>query len=189
MHYLTRATILSLLVSAVASCASVATGRLPTVEPYATVSRTAARFVFPFDSTPSYKWNVPASRAVTGAPLFAWDVTWQTAGTTAASDYPYGVVLIVRWKPGGERTGPLAELITSDPLQTKSSCHCSGPIYLAKPDPGLIASVERGRLVFSIRGSDAIRRILPVVPDSVEFSYRLGSTDVYRTVAVVRRNR
>ncbi len=158
-------------------------------EPYATVSRTQARFVFPFDSTTSYTWNGPSRPGVTGAPLFAWDVTWETPGATAASDYPYGLVLIVRWKLGGERAGPLAELISSDPLQTKSSCHCDGPVYLAREDPDLIASVDDGRLVFSIRGSDAIRRILPVVPDSVEFSYRIGSTDVYRTVAVVRRNR
>lgn len=188
MHCLARAAIPSLLLP-LASCASVVTGRVPTVEPYVTVSRTEARFVFPLDSTPSYTWNVPGTRGVAGAPLFAWDVTWQTPGTAEASDYPYGLVLIVRWESGGERTGPLAELITSDPLQTESSCHCSGPVYLARPDPGLIASVEEGRLVFSIRGSDAIRRILPVIPDSVEFSHRLGSTDVYRTVAEVRRSR
>jgi hypothetical protein len=189
MHYLPRAAIPGLLLSILASCASVATRSVPSFEPYATVTRTEARFVFPFDSTPSYTWNVPGPRAVAGAPLFSWNVAWETPETTAASDYPYGLVLIVRWKPGGERAGPLAELITSDPLQTKSSCHCSGPVYLAKPDPGLIASVEEGHLVFSIRGSDAVRRILPIVPDSVEFSYHLGRTDVHRTAAVIRRNR
>jgi len=188
MHRLTRAAIPSILPLALASCASVATGRLPASEPYAIVSRTEARFAFPFDSTQSYRWNVPGPRGIAGAPLFAWDLTWETALTTPESDYPYGIVLVVRWKPGGERTGPLAELISSDPLLTKSSCHCSGPVYLAKSDPGLIATVEEGRLVFSIRGSDAIRRILPVVPDSVEFSYSLGASHIYRTVAPVRRN-
>ena len=189
MHRFARVTIPASLFVVITSCASVATGRLPTPEPYAIIGRSEALFVFPIDSTQSYNWNVPAVGAVAGKPLFIWDVTWETPETTAASDAPYGIVLIVRWKPGGEQKGSLAKLVSSDPVQTKSSCHCAGPVYVAREDPDLFASVEGGRLVFNIRGSDAIRRILPAVPDSVDFNYRRGNMNVYRTVPVVKKNR
>ena len=189
MYRFARVTIPGSLLVGITSCASVATSRLPTPEPYAIIGRSEAVFVFPVDSTQSYSWNVPEAGSVAGKPLFIWEVNWETSERPATSDAPYGIILVVRWKPGGEQKGPLGSLVTSDPLRTKSSCHCAGMAYLAREDPDLFASVEGGRLVFNIRGSDAIRRILPVVPDSVDFTYRRGNTNIYRTVPVVRKDR
>lgn len=153
------------------------------------VGRSEARFVFPYDSTKSYSWNVPAPNATGGEPLFAWEASWRIPETPSTRDSPFGVVLVVRWKASGEARGPLSKLIRNDPLQTQFPCHGCGLVYFARTDSDLFASVEEGRLVFTIRGSAAIRRILPIVPDSVQFTYRVGNAEIYRAVSVVNGNR
>jgi hypothetical protein len=47
---------------------------------------------------------------------------------------------------------------------------CEAVASIPETDPNVSADVKNGRLIFSVRGSDAVRRIFPVIPDSVTFS-------------------
>jgi hypothetical protein len=46
---------------------------------------------------------------------------------------------------------------------------------LANPDPALSAGLVQGHLEITIQGASAIRRIFPVVPDSMRLIRHLGA--------------
>jgi hypothetical protein len=61
---------------------------------------------------------------------------------------------------------------------------CDAIAYVALPDSDVIATIEQGRLVFTINGSQAIARIFPKLPSTVAFVRHAGDSVLSRRVKV-----
>jgi hypothetical protein len=100
-----------------------------------------------------------------------WEVSWNGPQVRDGED-PFMLWLIKGFKPGGPRTGSLAELIAGTPLEPMINCvTCDGAVF-ADPKTDhkkVFAAVENGQLVFTIRGREAVRRIFPTIPRRVTF--------------------
>jgi len=136
------------------------------------ISADSARFEFPRQSTATYEWDVPLKGAYAGSPEYMWDVNWEIADSLHGKA-PYLLWLIKGWKAGGPRKGSLKQLISGVPLDPMIECTtCDGAVF-EDPDTDhtkVFATVENGRLVFVVRGADAVRRIFPTPPTSVTLS-------------------
>lgn len=147
-------------------------------EAQAFVTDSSARFVFPLDKRQSYAWDLPLKGAYAGMPEFFWKVGWNRASVVAGRD-PLGLWLITRWEPGGPHKGTLGDLIRGYTLDPMIECtSCDGVAYTdpQRDTNAVFASVERGRLVFNVRGRAAVRRIFPVLPETVTFSRSIRQT-------------
>ncbi|HEY4954400.1 MAG TPA: carboxypeptidase-like regulatory domain-containing protein [Gemmatimonadaceae bacterium] len=136
------------------------------------ISSDSARFEFPRQPTATYEWDVPTKGAYAGDPEYMWGVEWETADSLAG-EAPYLLWLIKRWKAGGPRRGSLKQLISAVPLQPMVGCTtCDGAVFEdPKTDHSKVfATIENGRLVFVVRGAEAVRRIFPTVPTIVAFT-------------------
>ena len=142
------------------------------------VSSDSARFEFPRQSTATYEWDVPMKGAYANSPEYMWDVEWEIAGSSAG-EAPYLLWLIKRWKAGGPRKGSLKQLISGVPLQPMVQCTtCDGAVF-EDPDTDhskVFATIENSRLVFVVRGAEAVRRIFPRTPTMVTFSQTVRHT-------------
>ena len=166
------------------SCATASSVQQVSPEgPHALIGVSEARFIFPRDSSGVYTWNVPRPNAYSGDAEFTWEVTWQPPPRNLGKT-PDELSLISRWRPGGPKPGSLSELVSTARLEKATMCLSCDLVSVVEADPGLIASVENGSVVFRVRGADAVRRIFPVTPDSVTFSRRIGGTTEPRTVPV-----
>jgi len=151
-------------------------------EALAFISPTEARFVFPLDPTKVYHWGRPAKGKSPGSPDYSWRVHWPERYIKAGWD-PLDLSLVVRWKPGGPHRGSLGQLVAGETLDPmiEVSCPNCGPMVRQDPERDttkVFVTVERGRLVFNIRGREAVSRIFPKIPDTVTFS-RLYRGDSY----------
>jgi hypothetical protein len=136
------------------------------------VTDSFARFVFPLDKRQSYTRDVPIKGAYPGSPEYSWELGWDRAHYVDGRD-PLGLWLVTRWKPGGPRKGTLADLIRGYTLDPMINCTtCDGAVYVdqRRDTNTVFASVERGRLVFNVRGREAVHRIFPALPETVTFS-------------------
>jgi len=108
---------------------------------------------------------------------FWWEVNWYRRPTVGED--PFGLWLTARWKPGGPHKGTLGDLIRGHALEVITDCaRCDGAV-IATPQrdtSGVFASVERGRLVFTVKGREAVHRIFPVLPDTVNFVINVRQT-------------
>lgn len=126
----------------------------------------SARFEFPRQSTDTYEWDVPLKGTYTDSPEYMWEVEWEIADPLAG-EAPYLLWLIKGWKAGGPRKGSLEQLVRGVPLNPMIECTtCDGAVFEdPKTDHSKVfATVENGRLVFVVRGAEAVRRIFPVMP-------------------------
>ncbi len=169
------------------SCATVSLQQVPSESPSAVIGTSEARFIFPPDSSGVYTWNIPHPNAYSGDAEFIWEVTWQPPRDNLGRT-PDELSLISRWLPGGPKRGSLSELVSTIRLEKATVCLSCDLASVVDADPGLVASVENGRVVFRVLGADAVRRIFPVVPDSVTFKRRVGGTTEPRSVPVTRGN-
>jgi hypothetical protein len=138
------------------------------------MSATEARFVFPRRG-PNYTWDVPIKGAYAGSPEYMWEVNWDGLQVRDGED-PLALWLMTGWKQGGPREGSLAELIAGHQLDPMINCvTCDGAVFAdPKTDhKNVFASVEDGRLVFTVRGRKAVKRIFPVIPATVSFESRV----------------
>src|SRR6267143_3221904 len=138
------------------------------------ISATEARFVFPRRG-PNYTWDVPIKGAYAGSPEYMWEVNWDGPHVRDGQD-PLALWLMTGRKQGGPSKGSLAQLIKGRPLDPMINCvTCDGAVFA---DPGtdhknVFASAEDGRLVFTVRGRNAVKRIFPVIPPTVSFESRV----------------
>jgi hypothetical protein len=142
------------------------------------ISTDSARFEFPRQSTTTYQWDVPLKGTYAGSPEYVWEVEWEIADSLPGKA-PYLLWLIKGWKAGGPRKGSLKQLISDVPLDPMIECTtCDGAVF-EDPDTDhtkVFATVENGRLVFVVRGADAVRRIFPTPPTKVTFSQTVRQT-------------
>jgi hypothetical protein len=158
-----------------------------------------ARFTFPLQVGTTYVWDTPAGGR-SDLTTYNWYVSWEVPDTLDGKS-PQILWLIKRWKPGGPRKGSLNELIAGDTLEAMIDCvTCDGAVF-GDPETDhtkLYATVENGRLVFVVKGADAVRHVFPVVPASVTFSasvrytpehdYGPGGSNEMLDVLVVRQS-
>jgi hypothetical protein len=138
------------------------------------ISATEARFVFPRRG-PNYTWDLPLKGAHPGGAEYWWLVDWNGPHVRDGQD-PLALWLVTWWKQGGPRKGSLAELIAGRPLDPMINCvTCDGAVFA---DPGtdhmnVFARAEDGRLVFTVHGRKAVKRIFPAIPTTVSFESRV----------------
>jgi len=158
------------------------------------ISETEARFVFPLRG-PTYIRDLPLKGAHAGSPEHMWDVSWDIPAGKDGID-PISLWWARDWTPGGPRKGSLAELIAGQLLEPMINCTTCDMAVFSDPrkDPkNVYATVERGRLVFRVRGREAVRRIFPTPPMTVTFSTRArqvamreyGPGDIEETQTVI----
>lgn len=161
----------------------------------------SARFVFPRQANDSYEWDVPIP-GVSGGGGFDWEVMWEVPATRIGID-PCGLWLVQWWKTGGPRRGALTELIEWLRLNVivRSAKDPLAYSFVRKVDQkNIFATVDDGRLVFIVRGADAVRQIFPTIPSQVTFraiiettktpqhKWGAGSVHDYKTVMVNNPN-
>jgi hypothetical protein len=139
----------------------------------------SARFEFPRQSNATYEWDVPMKGAGPGSAEYMWDLHWEIPDSLTG-DVPYLLWLIKRWNPGGPRKGSLKQLIAGARLEPMIVCRtCDGPAVFEDPDTDhskVFATVENDRLVFVVRGAEAVRRIFPQTPTMVIFTQSVRHT-------------
>lgn len=167
-------------------CSSMRPEPTPQVAPFALISYSEARFVFPSGSARSYTWDVPRPSAYPGDAEFIWSVTWRPPDEKLGTD-PDELSLVTRWRPGGPRTGDLSTAIHNGRLEKGTTCLSCDLASIMRSDAALIATVEHDHVVFTVRGAAAVRRIFPVVPQAVTFIRRIGDFGETLPVPVVRR--
>jgi hypothetical protein len=143
----------------------------PSSDGQAFISPTEARFVFPRDSEQLYQWDVPIKGAYPGGAEFMWEVRWPDQYIRDGKD-PLALWLTTRWKPGGPHKGNLAKLVAGRTVNPMINCtSCDMAVYLdpERDTTKVFATVEGGRLVFNVRGREAVRRIFSTIPDTVTF--------------------
>jgi len=163
----------------------------PAIKAEAFIGSSGAQFIFPPDSAASFAYDVPQARTYEGAPEFSWEVNWEIPEDRERQN-PHALLLVTRRRLGGPRTGSLSTLISRDSLKIMTYCACGDAVASTpETDPNVFAYVKNGRLIFNVRGADAVRRIFGMVPDSVTFSRAHrddpDSEEVLK-VRVVRRN-
>jgi hypothetical protein len=141
------------------------------------ISSDSARFEFP-PQPDAYEWDVPMKGVGAESAEYMWEVRWDIADGLHG-DTPYLLWLIKRWKAGGPRKGSLKQLISGVSLEPMVECTtCDGAVFEA-PDTDhskVFATIENGRLVFVVRGAEAVRRIFPTMPTMVAFSQTVRHT-------------
>ena len=152
----------------------------------AIIGATKARFLFPAEASDSIAWPSPTAK------LRIWEVSWQAGPSNdPPTVHPEILQLLMPWVREPTRTRPLRELVAQFPPRVLTYiCVTCKESALARSvpsdDPAVKAHVDGRRVVFTIEGRDAIRRIFPVVPESVTFSRRVtgetGNRDVRRAV-------
>jgi hypothetical protein len=139
--------------------------------PVAIIGTDRAEFRFPVD-TQRYTWSTPEPLAYPGRPEYAWEVDWHPPPDRFGHD-PSSLWIVVRWRPGGPRTGTLSELLRDDPLEVMTYClSCGAPAVTGAADASVVLEVQNGSVVFVVRGREAISRVVPSRPDSVIFTRR-----------------
>ena len=171
------------------ACNRVAT-RLPASSAAtAVIGASEATFVFPAESVLTFTYDVPQPRTYAGEPEFIWEVTWDQPDDRVGVD-PEALSLIVGRRLGGPREGPLEDVINRDTLVMLTVCRTCDLADTPESHPNLTASAANNRVVFTVKGSQAVRRIFAVTPDSVTFLriHRDPDTETSLTVRVFKRD-
>ena len=134
------------------------------------ISASEARFVFPY-RPPSENWDLPVRRTNPGTTDYFWTVDWNTSDS---GDNPVALWLEANQEAKGPQVRSLAQLFSHSVLAPMLPCHSCDPSAVYA-DPGadkrnIFALVEGEKVVFIIRGRDAVRHVFPVIPEVVNFS-------------------
>jgi hypothetical protein len=144
----------------------------PVPAPEATISAKFAQFVFPADSTSQYVWDVPGPTGYAGRPDYSWEVHWEE-GPEGKGRVPFALTLVVRWRGGGPHSGSLARMLAGRQADVLVFCMaCGTPAALDHRDRAIQWSLEGNRVSLTVRGSEAVRRVFPTLPQRVTFTKR-----------------
>ena len=157
---------LVLLTMALLGCSGKPVAVLPAPDQaQALIGPEEARFVFPEDTTKRFRWHVPTPD---GKPLpaeYSWEVVWWTP---AAGQVPDGIWAWVEGRVTRARTGDLSRLVAEARTAVMTSApEYSVPLSRATYDTNVTAHVQDRRVVITVRGEAALRRIFPSPPGSV----------------------
>ena len=160
------------LIASLGPTLSPAAAQQPTTgEAQAFITDSLARLVFPLDPRRTYVWDVPTKGAYPSMPEFAWDIKWYGKPPFSFTD-PVGLSMVSRWKVGGSHRGTLSDLIRGRTVDLLTSCAGCDAVELVHPQreaDSVFASVERNRLVFNVRGREAVHRVFRKIPDTMFF--------------------
>ncbi|HKY98555.1 MAG TPA: hypothetical protein VJL35_11910 [Gemmatimonadaceae bacterium] len=135
--------------------------------PSVVIGRTSARFIFPRESTSVLSWDIPTHDSYKGSPEHVWSASWEISEERLGKD-PDGVSVAVRFKNGVNRKGSLSQMLTEAETTVNTTCmQCDIPAYTPTTDAAVTASAIDGRVVITVKGSAAIQRLFPVIPDSI----------------------
>lgn len=167
---------------------------LPTERDLATeaiIGQRAARFVFPAEASDRLTWPSPIAHAYAGLPTMAWEVDWSRSLSAERFGIdPNAIVLVVRWRAERAREWTLAALLARSRPEVLTFCRsCETPAAIPRADPAVRVAVEGRRVVFTVRGREAVRRLFPVVPDSVSLTRRTWNEADARSVRVAVERR
>ena len=133
------------------------------------ISRTEARFVFPFRPA-SESWDLSARKTVPGVTDFFWTVDFED---DRRPNDPVALWLRASLQPNASATS-LANLLSRSVLEPMLPCHTCDPsaVYAERKfdAKNIFARVDSGRIEFILRGRDAVRHLFPSVPAVVSFS-------------------
>ena len=170
-------------------CAGVQPSEAPLpsgTEAEAVIRPAYARFVFPEETVQEFTWNAPAAEASPGMPEFGWDVYWAPPWERVGKD-PHAIWAIVYWRPGGIRRGDLRTLLEGwKPMVMTACVECGTPASISHEDSSITLRVADNRVVFTVKGATAIKRLFPTAPHTVVFARMRKSGAVEDTVAVKR---
>ena len=159
----------------------------PSDGPMVVVGRTSAKVVFPRESTSVFSWDVPSNNSYKGRPEYVWMAKWYISEGRLGKD-PDGVSAVVRYEKGSNRTVSLSQLLAAAETTVNTTCMNCGdlPSFTPEADPAVQASAVDGRVVITITGSAAVKRLFPFVPDSVYLgrSAGAGGTMTFEKVGV-----
>jgi hypothetical protein len=182
----------SMFVLSFTSCVHAPPRQLPaSANADAFVSESFAQFQFPSEDSNDFTWYVATPTAYEGQPEYYWAISWGVPETRKGKD-PNGLDVAVRWRPTGARSGSLLDLIHAGMVSVHTECMaCDGPAFTTHDDRSVHAEVINGRVTITIRGANAVARILPTLPDSVWMSRSAhdDSGEVDWRVAVRRSRR
>ena len=146
----------------------------PAHQAAALIRPTYARFVFPRETVQEFSWNVPAADASPGTPEFGWEVYWSQPWERLGKD-PHAIWAIVYWRPGGARNGTLSALLQGwNPMVMTACGECGTPASTSREDSSVRLQIEDNRVVFTVEGAPAVKRLFPITPDTVIFSRMAG---------------
>jgi len=177
-----------LLVASI-GCAKLETRPPISIDATAVIGPSGAQFIFPAESSHTLTYDIPQPRTYAGEPEFIWEVTWDQPDAHVGI-HPEALSLVVGRRLGGPRTGPLEAVITRDSVVMLTVCLTCDLADIPESDSHLTAGVLNNRVVFRVRGAETVRRIFPVIPDSVKFVrlHRDPDSETTRSVRVSRRN-
>lgn len=168
MKGLTRSVLIGGLVGMLACSSAAGPDHLsPRPGPQALLSPTLARFSFPAETARRFSWDIPRPGAYEGSPEHLWEVFWDPArlGTD-----PDAISAVVRWRPGGPRSGNLDAVVRAATLEVGTYVLNSEPgMSATSTDPDLRVQAQHGRVIIEVVGAAAIRRLFPILPDTVRF--------------------
>ena len=161
--------------------------RLPPADRAEAVIRsTYARFVFPREAVKEFTWNAPAPDASPGTPEFGWEVYWDQPWERVGKD-AHAIWAIVYWRPGGARNGSLNTLLREwKPLVMTACVECGTPASTSRDDNSVRLETLEHRVVFTVEGAPAVRRLFPNPPDTVIFSRMVGRSGETEDTVVVK---
>ena len=189
--------------AAVLACAWIALGcgtpRMPAAAPVraaateaeAIIGVRSARFAFPEEVSDTLTWPPPIAHAYDGFPTRVWDLSW---GGSLPADRrgtdPERFTLKLGWRREAPRTWSLRELVAQFRPAVMTLCQsCDGPASIPSQDRAVKALTDGRRVVFVVEGRGAIRRLFPVVPDTVTFMRHVGGQESGRIVYVAVQHR
>jgi hypothetical protein len=147
----------------------------------------SAVFTFRMPAQLVWVWNAPDTSWV-GSPQYRW-----AAISEEPADVFFGEGLeLMLLKPAREnhKTGGLVELVRD------AHAHALGippgdldVAHVIVPEPAISATVKKGQVVFTLRQSPTLRRLLAAHPHTMELMFRVGSEEeeLADTVVVVYR--
>jgi hypothetical protein len=140
------------------------------------VSRWRAEIAFSADTTGRWGW---AGHQAPGSANYVWNAV------VTGIDGPTTIMLAVFHRDSSARTfGSLAELITAGKLTV---CPANWVQPTCATTRGVRSSVEKGRVVFTLRDSTVISHLFGTRPDSVALSRQSGWDGSYESASVAVR--
>jgi hypothetical protein len=136
----------------------------------ASIDARQARFVFSLRNS-AESWDLSEANKSPGTTEYFWEVDW--SDSLRAPDAPVALWLSADRQAKAPPPESLEQLIAGHHLEAMLECRtCDEPAVFEdeRTDHSrVLANVEDGRIVFTVHGRDAVRKIFPRIPSTVTF--------------------